>query len=144
MSNNGGQIYLSDPNATADNATLDHIIALFDKVRLVQCSRCGQPAFDPTTHKTNRAGLCESCFMTDLRASFNSQMAELDARMAEAIAQKKKQGFKYLVSAWIHPADGDDVQVLFWYKKKPTNGEISNRIRQLRSEIHDDFSIKEI
>src|SRR5262249_10316775 len=72
-----GDAYAVDRSKTADTATEADVARLLEPVRIIPCRRCAAPAFDPDTIETNRAWLCESCFLQDLEVEFaKAQEAE--------------------------------------------------------------------
>jgi len=53
----------------------------------------------------------------------------------------KAKGMRCRVTAWIHPADGDDDQVDWYFPVPPTTKQIRAFLRKEGSEILDDFEI---
>lgn len=144
----GGHVSISDnaTGITAANATESDVVNLIDKVKLCECKRCKAPAFDPTSVETNRDGLCEKCFMSDLRADLDKAMKKDQAKLARLIAKYKKQGFTHHVVAWVHPAQGDDYQIDIFMKSP--NGvdpeEVKEYLKMKRSTVLDDFKVNAI
>ena len=96
----------------------------------------------PATVETNRGGLCEACFLDDL----NAELAEAQKRERAADARKdkamRKKGYAWKVVAWIHPGAGDDRQLIVYCKgDKPSDSEISDRLKRSGSRILTDFSV---
>jgi hypothetical protein len=74
-----GIAYAVNRTLTAETATDADVSALLAAVLTMPCTRCSEPAFDPTTVDTNRGGLCESCFVADLNAAL-AKRAEAERR----------------------------------------------------------------
>jgi len=106
------------------------------------CKRCSAPAFDPSTVKTNRGGLCEACFVGDLEAELAADEEEELKRLTERDRQMNRKGKKYRVTAWIHPVDGgDDYQVDWYFETRPTRKQIRSLVHAKRSSVADDFQV---
>lgn len=139
MEDKGGDIIIRDPNLRFENATADDMHRLLGAVQLVQCKckGCSNPAFDPKVHDTNRAGQCESCFMTKLNAQFAKEKAKEDAKLAKLDAKYKSQGYTHRVDMWVH-AGGDDVPVSMWMKN-PTDEQIQAELKKRKSLVLTDY-----
>jgi hypothetical protein len=103
---NGGVAYIHNKALRFEDATEADIAAMVAKVGIVRCSRCQKPAFDPAIVDTNRAGLCEECFMADLNAELEEAQAAEEARMKLIDAEMLAKGMSFRVDAWIHPKAG--------------------------------------
>lgn len=104
MQNGGGQATINNCDLKDFSAvTRQDVLDLCNHVNVVPCKRCGSPAFDPATVDTNRAGLCESCFMHDLRAKYAVVEAVEQSKLAKKDAAHLGAGFTHRVTAWIHP-----------------------------------------
>lgn len=137
----GGTAYAADDSLNAQTATEADIVLLLETVRVAPCKQCRSPAFDPLSVKTNRDGLCESCFHSKLEAEWaQEEEAEL-RRIAARDQQMKASGMKYRVTAWIHPDDGDDYQIDWYCPNKPTSADVKRRLRKLGSVILDDWQL---
>jgi hypothetical protein len=137
-----GCAYALDRTRTADTYTAQDIERLLAVIRTSPCSRCSAPAFDPATIETNRAGLCETCFLSDLNAEYAAAEEAEQRQLAERDGQQKLDGMKVRVSAWIHPADGGDDNHLDWYfAARPAEAQIRTLLREEGSTILDDYQI---
>ena len=137
-----GKVIVRHPSLSLEDATEADALALCAGVKLKPCLRCGKPAFDPATVETNRGGLCEACFLDDL----NAELEEAQKRERAADARKdkamRKKGYAWKVVAWIHPGAGDDRQLIVYCKgDKPSDSEISDRLKRSGSRILTDFSV---
>jgi hypothetical protein len=137
-----GSAYAQNPDKTAQTATDADVRRLLDAVRTVACHRCSAPAFDPATIQTNRAGLCESCFMNDLKVD----MAKAEEAERKIIATRdrarKKSGDIVRISAWVHPANGgDDYQVDWYCKSYPSPEQVRCLLLEMNSRVCDDYQI---
>lgn len=137
----GGTVTVHDSSTRFASATSADVERLFDTVRICQCKRCGSPAFDPQSAKTNRNGLCETCFMQDLRKQLDKATQAENRKLARLDAKRKKEGYTHRVSAWIHPEDGDDYQMEFWLKNTPTEAQIKALLKRNGSTVLDDYQI---
>lgn len=141
MQGGGGTVTVHDRSTRFASATSADAERLFDMVRICKCKRCGSPAFDPQSAKTNRNGLCEHCFMQDLRKQFEKATQAESRKLARPDAKHKKEGCTHRVSAWIHPEDGDDYQMEFWLKNAPTEAQIKALLKRNGSTVLDDYQI---
>lgn len=138
----GGDCFFHEKDKLFADANEDDLNKLFDQVRLVKCSRCGKPAFDPMVCGTNRDGLCESCFIDDLNKEFQKVHEKERQKLAKLDAKRKAEGFTHRVSAWIHPSQGgDDYQVEIWFKRDPPQKEITDFLRKKKSSVLDDYQV---
>ncbi|MCX7173905.1 MAG: hypothetical protein NT159_08260 [Proteobacteria bacterium] len=136
----GGHCHLIDKSIQFLTATTKDIEALMSKVQIKACSHCGAHAFDPETVDTNRAGLCEPCFMADLNSTYQKEKAKDDRRIERLNARYKAKGYTHRVDAWVH-AGGDDKQVSFYFKAEPTKDAITRELTKLGSRVLDDYSV---
>ena len=137
-----GSAYSPNSDKTAETATDADVRRILDAVRIVACHRCAAPAFDPATIQTNRAGLCESCFLDDLRQkSAKAQDAERKEIAARDRA-RKRSGDNVRISAWVHPANGgDDYQVDWYCKSYPSPAQVRGLLLEMNSRVCDDYQI---
>lgn len=138
----GGWVFKQQKGVTWEQATEAHVVALAESIGVCACSRCGKPAFDPATVETNRNGLCEKCFLSDLNAEYEAAKKKEEAAIKRRDARQKKAGFTHRVSAWIHPAaGGDDYQVDIYWKGEPTKAEIQVELKKQGSRVQTDHTI---
>jgi hypothetical protein len=115
----GGKTIVQDPGLRYETATVDDMRRLLDSVSVQQCARpgCSRPAFGPGQFKSNRAGRCETCFITALNAEFAQATAQEavknKAGTTKADKEHKAVGFTHRVNASIH-ACGDDVEATIY------------------------------
>lgn len=136
-----GYAYASNTRLTAATARDADVEALLAAIRLLACSRCSAPTIDPSTAKTNRAGLCEACFMRDLREIFDRETRAEEHRIALRDRKMKAKGKMYRVSAWVHPAAGEDYSVDWYERELPSDTEIECHLRKLQSVVLDDYEV---
>jgi hypothetical protein len=137
-----GIAYAQHPDKTAQTATDADVRRLLDAVRTVACHRCSAPAFDPATIQTNRAGLCESCFLNDLKVDLaKAEQAERKIIATRDLAGKKA-GDTVRISAWVHPAGGGDDYQIDWYcKSYPSPEQVRCLLLGMNSRVCDDYQI---
>lgn len=137
----GGCIYILDKELPFEKATEDDLNRMFDQVRIVACKRCGKPAFDPSVHDTNREGLCEGCFMSDLDAELEKATKKEEAQFKRLNAKYKKDGYTHRIDAWIHPKHGgDDYQASFFVKGEPSKSFIEKELAKT-SRVTSDYTV---
>lgn len=137
-----GAVIVRHPSLGLAEATEQDALALCSGIRVKPCSRCGNPAFDPATVETNRGGLCEACFLDDLNAEFEEVQKREEAADAKKDESMRKKGFAWKVLAWVHPAAGDDRQLILYYAgAKPTAAEIGKELKRSGSQSLTDFSV---
>lgn len=136
----GGSVYLHDKELLFENATLADLERMFDKVKLIPCKTCGKPAFDPGSVDTNRGGECEQCFMAALNADLEKAQKKEQRRMERLDAKRKQEGYTHRVDAWIH-AGGDDKQIAYYVKGKPTKKQIHDLLRKEKSRELNDYTV---
>jgi len=138
---NLGKAFIVNRRLTVKTATEAAVRDLLAKVRTKSCGRCGTLAFDPTTVDTNRNGLCEGCFLGDLEAEWAKE-AEAECRKTARHRQAMKaKGMSFHAIAWVHPNDGDDYQVDWFFLARPTAPQIRGLLREEGPTILDDFEI---
>lgn len=136
-----GSVYLLRKDLPFEQATTADVQALVDQVKLVPCNNnCGKPAFSPTTAKTNRSGKCESCFRQELDREYQAELALEKARQAREDAKFKAKGYTHRVTAWVHPASGDDYSIEI-YAVNPSPAMIRDQLKMKRSVRLDDYTI---
>ncbi len=140
----GGSVFLVNRTLTAATATQADVINLLPTVGIKPCSRCSTPAFDPHTVETNREGLCESCFMSDLNREFAEILKKESQRLAKQDRKMKRRGMKYRVTAWIHPDEGDDYDADYYFPDRPSERQVSSILKRKGSTVLNDFQIVEL
>jgi hypothetical protein len=137
-----GLAYSVDRSKTADTATEPDVKRLLAAVRITRCRRCAAPAFDSQTVDTNRGGLCESCFIHDLEVDWARAEEAERQELAEADRRLKAAGMAFRVSAWVHPEDrGDDDLVHWYFAARPTRKQIRTLLREAGSSVLDDYQV---
>jgi hypothetical protein len=137
-----GQAHACDRTKTADTYTDASVERLLASVRISPCPRCSAPAFDPATIETNRGGLCEACFLGDLKAEWAEEEEAEQRKIADRDRRMKRKGMAVRVTAWIHSADGgDDYQVDWYFRACPTPRRLRTLLLKERSAITDDYCI---
>ncbi|MCK9987743.1 MAG: hypothetical protein AzoDbin1_04215 [Azoarcus sp.] len=141
----GGNVIKHRKDVIWEQATESQVIEFTESIGVCSCSRCGKPAFDPATCDTNRAGLCEHCFLSDLDAQHKKSKAKEEQKLKRRDAAKKRQGFTHRVTAWVHPeAGGDDYMVDLYCKGKPSAAQIKAELKKSGSRVLDDYQILEL
>lgn len=137
-----GSAHAQNPEKTAPTATDADVRRLLDAVRIVACHRCAAPAFDPATIQTNRAGLCESCFLNDLKRDLAKAVDAERKEIAARDRARKKSGDMVRISAWVHPENGgDDYQVDWYCKSYPSPEQVRCLLLGMNSRVCDDYQI---
>ncbi len=137
-----GVAYAVDRALTVQTATDADVARLLSAIQATQCSRCSEPAFDPSTVETTRGGLCESCYVGDLDAELAKFTEAENRRLANRDRRMKVKGMKVRVSAWIHPAaGGDDYQSDWYFAARPTPTQIRKLLGEEGSSTFDDFQV---
>ena len=144
MLDGGGNVDIMDKTLPFAKATEADMLRLFRQVRVVKCSRCGKPAFDPETTGTNRCGLCEICFIKDLNEELQAAMDKEKKRMARMDTKRRKEGYTHRVDAWVHPQAGSDYQISLYVKGKPTAALIKRELTKLKSQVTNDYTVIEL
>ena len=139
----GGNVTVRDKQIAFENATMDHLGGLFDKVSLCKCSRCGKPAFDPKSVETNRNGFCETCFIGDLDRKFKAELEKEQKKLQALHKKRKAEGYTHHVCAWIH-GTGDDYQIDFWTKGLMSDEDIKKYLMKKGSVSLDDFVVQKL
>lgn len=141
----GGDVIKHRKDVTFEDATEAQAIELAESIGVITCSRCGKPAFDPATCDTNRAELCEHCFLFDLNAKYEKDKKKEEQKLKRRDAAKKKQGYTHRVTAWVHPeAGGDDYMVDLYCPGKPTAAQIKAELKKEGSCVLDHYQIHEL
>jgi len=133
--------YAADRTKTAKTYMDSDVRRLLKAVRVAPCRRCSSPAFDPATIETNRDGLCEVCFIADLNTKW---VVEAEAERQELIAldaEMKAQGMRFRLNAWVHADDGDDFEIEYHFKQRPTAEQVTKLLKQRGSSCFHDYSV---
>ena len=136
-----GVAYAVDRRFDAATSTDDAVKDLLGRVRITPCRRCESPAFDPTTVETNRDGLCERCFSQDVQSAFEKEAAKEQRQVARELRAMKAKGMRFQVTAWVHPTEGDDYEVSWFCRTRPTASQIAAILRGEGSTLLDDFAL---
>ena len=140
---NGGQATINNCDLKDFAAvTKRDVLDLCKRVNIIPCKRCRKPAFDPSTVETNRAGLCEACFMSDLRVKYAIAEAAEQSGLAKRDASYLAAGFTHRVTVWVHPHQGgDDFLSDLYFREKPTPEMIRAEIDHLGTWDDSDYGI---
>lgn len=140
----GGEAIFHAKDVAWEAASEADFDALTGRVRLIPCARCGKPVFDPNATNTNRKGLCEGCFMGDLNkeleAALEAEQVEIERTDAEMLAK----GYTHRVEACVHPEQGEDLQVAFYFQGAPSKADIRATLKKEGSVVFDDYQIIEL
>ena len=137
-----GDAHVADPSKTSSTYTAASVRRLLDTVRVTPCPRCATPAFDPTTIQTNRGGLCEACFLSQLKAEWAVAAEAERQKLADRDRCMKYKGMVVRVTAWVHPEHGGDDYQLDWYlDAHPTPAKVGALLRSEGSSCLDDYQI---
>ena len=140
---NGSATFVRTKSIMFENASKQDALNLIEPLRICPCSKCGQPAMDPTTCTPHRDGFCEPCFMKALRAELEEARRKEESELKALDEQYKAQGFTHRVDAWIHAKSGDDQQASFWVVN-PTKARIQKELRKMGCTLQTDYQIKEL
>ncbi len=141
----GGTAYLNDQSKPFNDFTEADMAAMLGTVKIVPCSRCGNPAFDPATVRTNLAGKCHPCLMADRDQEAKAFQERAAKRQKSKDEEMKGKGMTHRVMAMVHPdAGGDDYPVVFYADTEPTEAQIKKQLKKMGSAVLDDFSIHKI
>lgn len=136
----GGNTIVQKKEIAIESATEDDCQDLLDTIQIVPCKRCGKPAFDPATCRTNRDGECEKCFMDALNAEFEKAQKKSEEKLKRDDAKNKKQGYTHRIMAWVHPPQGEDYQLVM-YMQNATEQEIVKVLKRKKSTVTNDYQI---
>ena len=136
-----GSAIVADCSLNAKTATDADVSRLLATVRTKPCMRCSAVAFNPKTAETNRGGHCEACFLADLHAELDKELAAENRRIAQRDKRMKAKGMKYRVVAWVHPDEGDDYEIEWYFFSRPTPKIVRAYLMQVRSAILDDYEV---
>ena len=139
MISGGGVAYVKNPHKTWETTTEQTVIDLASTIKLKRCTRCGKPAFDDATVETNRSGLCESCFMSDLDAKFRRVKMTEEDDVRRRDMEMSKKGYTHRVTGWVHPAMGSDLQMDWYFLGMPSKKEIEEALRKAGSRLLTDY-----
>jgi len=139
MIKGGGVAYLKNPHKTWETASEQDVIDLASTVKLRSCPRCDKPAYDPDTVETNRGGLCEHCFMSDLDAELLQLKRKEEAKVRRRDTNMRKKGYTHRLTGWVHPAMGSDVQMDWYFRGLPSKMEIQEALRKAGSVSLNDY-----
>lgn len=146
---NANQIYhikdVAGRNITATEATVEDFNMICDSVRLAECVNDGCSNMQFVSANSNRDGLCEKCFHAKVDREYAEALGDQEKQQAELDKIAYEKGGRYRVDAWVHPATGGEDYQVFWYsKEKPTDAEVQKELKDEGSAVHDDFTIVEL
>jgi hypothetical protein len=146
LSCGGGKACLHRKDISFTDATEDDVMAMLRQIKLVPCPRCGKPAFDPSTVRTNREGLCETCFISDINAEFEKEQAKQRAVDHAENRKALADGKRWRVDAAVHSGAGDDMFVYGFYAEKPSDERVKQELLALGSvkTCVDDYAITDL
>jgi hypothetical protein len=136
-----GTAYAVDRKKSATNYTDAAIRRLLAGVVIQPCKRCAAPAFDPHSISTNREGLCETCFLADLNAKWAKAAEAQRRQLAARDRRMKRSGMTVRLTAWIHPGEGDDYLLDWYFAARPTAKQVRKLLPQAGSVVLDDFEV---
>ena len=125
------------------DATESDAMELVNSIIYTTC-KCGNVRIDAEKMglNSNRGELCETCFIYDLNAQFAIDKAKEDKRLIAYDNKMKAKGYKFKVTAWIHPKrGGDDYQIDYYFMEQPTD-EVVQKLLAKKSSITNDYTIK--
>jgi hypothetical protein len=139
----GGTIIRRNRAVTWDKATQDDFDALCGPVELVACCRkgCKNSVIADPEKTSNREGRCETCFLAKCQAEFDQESAKERDTAARRDRRMKAKGMTHRVTAWVHPARGDDRQIDFYCQGLPDAALIRGELKKLRSRVLDDYQV---
>jgi hypothetical protein len=118
---------------------------LLAKTKIIQCKKCGKPAFDPSGMDTNREGMCEQCFLEKLNAEYKKAAAKESKRKAAKDKRMFTKGYRFRIEAWIHPAAGGDDYTLEMYSVGGmSKAEIQRELKKEGSRKLDDYTVTKL
>jgi hypothetical protein len=91
----------------------------------------------------DRAGTCEPCFLKRLREEFAREDEQFQQELAREDKKRKKQGYTHRIDAWVH-AGGDDQEVSWYTKGRPTDAQVKALLKRRRSRVLDDYKVVEL
>jgi len=139
----GGTAHLLNRSLPFAEATEADFNAMVAQARIVPCPRCQSPAFDPTTAGTNRNGLCETCFLADLKAESAAARVREEESLRKMDTKMRRKGMTHCVDAWIHPsAGGDDYQMQLYVRGEPSEGLIQKELKRAGSSVRTDYAVR--
>ena len=136
-----GNVYPVDRTKNASNFTDATVHRLLAAVRVKPCRRCSIPAFDPASVETNRDGLCEPCFLAELNARWSVAAKSERQLIVPHNRHMKQGGMNFRVTAWVHPDDGDDYLLDWYFPVQPTAARIRKLLVEQHSAVLDDFEV---
>jgi len=140
-----GDALAVDRTKTASTYKRTDVERLLRAVRIAPCPRCSSPAFDPATVETNRTGLCEVCFMGDLKSKYAANEEAEQRKIAARDRRMKRKGMVVRISGWVHPqGGGDDYQVDWYLNAAPTPDQVRKLLSEQGSSVLDDYQIIEL
>lgn len=138
----GGDATAVNRNRNVSNATADDIISLLDAVAIQPCSRCSTPAFDPATVETNRDGLCEACFLKDLRQRSDADFEKKRRQTARRDREMKSRGMKYRIVVVFRRSEYDYEKQEWYDVSAPSKLSTAARLRREGATLRDFEVIK--
>lgn len=137
----GGWTIVHDKSIKFSDCTIEQAQALAETARICKCSSCENPAIDPSTSDTHRAGQCEKCFLAKLRLELEADQKKELEKLKKKDGKMNLKGYTHRVEAWVHPeSGGDDFQVSYWMIS-PTTEFIAETLRKQGCSVANDFTV---
>lgn len=73
-------------------------------------------------------------------AKFNKSEKDFQEKLVKDDAKHKAKGFTHRVMAWVHPASGDDYQMIIWMVN-PSDADIVAQLKKKKSTVTNDYKL---
>lgn len=132
-------------NFSMENTTPEELVAFVEGYEYPEsdCKVCGYHMLAHASHyRTNDE--CDMCCKDRLTKEYKAEAEKMKAREQSHDIKMYKQGWRYKVAAWIHTNAGDDDELVFYTKVKPTDVQIRATLKKHSSEVLSDFVLTEL
>lgn len=104
------------------------------------CS-CAAPFLRGVRNTDRRAytHLCQPCRLARIQAEYEAEVEKEEQEEKKRDAEKKAEGYTCKVVAWLHPAAGEDREVVVYFDGNPSKQDIVKHLKMRGCQRGDDF-----
>jgi hypothetical protein len=83
--------------------------------------------------------MCQVCRADRIQAEYQAELAKEEQEEKKRDAEKKAEGYTCKVVAWLHPADGEDREVVVYFDGNPSKRDIVKHLKMRGCQKGTDF-----
>lgn len=91
------------------------------------------------TDRRTYTHLCQPCRLARIQAEYEAEVKANEVEERQRDAEKKAEGYTCKVVAWLHPAAGEDREVVVYFDGNPSKQDIVKHLKMRGCQRGDDF-----